>query len=129
MPDRSSPISTRTMSTTIGRAQFERFPQFVTCEAALAEVCARLAYYRRPQALALILVQDDVLKLDFALHQHHSRVTALMEKYSDRPMDLADGCIVAMTEIEPDTLVVTCDKRDFSAYRRNGREMVPTLTP
>jgi predicted nucleic acid-binding protein len=111
------------------RAQFERFAQFVTCDAVLAEVCARLAYYRQPQTLALQLLQDGAVRLDFALPQHHSRVAALMKKYADRPMDLADACLVVMTEMEGDTLLVTCDKSDFAAYRRNGRELIPILTP
>ena len=52
-----------------------------------------------------------------------------MEKYAEQPMDLADACIVAMSEIERDTLVVTCDKKDFKSCRRFGREIVPALTP
>ena len=51
-----------------------------------------------------------------------------MRKYRDQPMDLADACLVRMTEIEPRSLVVTTDE-DFKVYRRNGREVVPHVLP
>ena len=62
--------------------------------------------------------------LDFDLQTNLVFVEILMRKYRDQPMDLADGCLVRMTEIEPRSLVVTTDK-DFKVYRRNGREVVP----
>ena len=43
-------------------------------------------------------------------------------------MDLADACLVRMTEMEPRSLVVTTDG-DFKVYRRNGREVVPHVLP
>lgn len=55
-------------------------------------------------------------------------VQNLMRKYGDCPMDLADACLVRMTELEPRSLVVTTDA-DFSFYRRNGREVVPHVLP
>jgi uncharacterized protein len=54
---------------------------------------------------------------------------ALLKKYSDRHMDLADACIVRMTELVRDCQVVTLDRSDFSVYRRNGREMISLIAP
>jgi predicted nucleic acid-binding protein len=55
-------------------------------------------------------------------------VRALMHKYAGVPMSFADACLVRMTELEPKSTVVTLDG-DFAIYRRNKRQVVPTLTP
>ena len=52
-----------------------------------------------------------------------------MRKYADLPMDLADACIVRMTELHRDCRVITVDRKDFSMYRRNGRDLIPMLAP
>jgi hypothetical protein len=44
-------------------------------------------------------------------------------------MDLADACIVRMTELMRDSRVVTVDRADFAVYRRNGRELIPVIVP
>ncbi len=43
-------------------------------------------------------------------------------------MSLADACLVRLTEILPDPLVLTTDA-DFKIYRRHGRKVVPCLLP
>jgi predicted nucleic acid-binding protein len=55
------------------------------------------------------------------------RMAALMEKYSDRPMDLADGSLVAVAESLSLRRVFTIDS-DFHVYRlKDGTalEVVP----
>jgi predicted nucleic acid-binding protein len=56
-------------------------------------------------------------------------VLALLKKYADRDMDLADACIVRMTELVRDSRVVTLDRADFSVYRRSGRDVIPLIAP
>ena len=68
------------------------------------------------------------LHLVFSLANELQPVLALMEKYADVPMSLADACIVRMTEILPDPLVLTTDS-DFRVYRRHSRLVVPCRTP
>jgi predicted nucleic acid-binding protein len=109
--------------------QFQRFRCFVTCEPVLAEVCARLAYEGIRQWQALELLDQEAVVLDFDLAGRIERVKVLMEKYEDRPMDLADACLVAMTEDHADSVVVTLDRSDFSVYRRLGRDVIPIITP
>ena len=46
-----------------------------------------------------------------------------------REMDLADACIVRMTELGRDSQVITVDRDDFAAYRRNGRDFIPVIVP
>lgn len=111
------------------RLQFEDFPGFVTCDAVLAEACARLAYHGEPQSEVLRLVNKGIITPAFSLAGRTSRVQSLMEKYADRQMDLADACLVAMTEETRDCLVITTDTRDFRVYRRFGREVIPFRSP
>lgn len=110
------------------REQFSAREAFVSCEAVLAEVCARLQYCGNDPLVALEFVRAGVVTLDFDLQTHLIPVEKLMRKYRDRPMDLADACLVRMAEIEPRSLVITTDG-DFKVYRRNGREIVPHVLP
>lgn len=110
------------------REQFSAREAFVSCEAVLAEVCARLQYCGNDPLVALEFVRAGVVTLDFDLQIHLIPVEKLMRKYRDRPMDLADACLVRMAEIEPRSLVITTDG-DFKVYRRNGREIVPHVSP
>lgn len=47
----------------------------------------------------------------------HGRLRELMEKYGDRPMDLADATLVALAESLKAKTIFTLDKTDFSIYR------------
>jgi len=49
------------------------------------------------------------------------RMRALMEQYSDRPMDMADASLVAAAEAMNEKRIFTIDN-DFHIYRRNGTE-------
>ena len=56
------------------------------------------------------------------------RVSVLMEKYRNVPMDYADATLVALGEELDTNLVFTLDRRGFSAYRLNQRrsfQLVP----
>jgi predicted nucleic acid-binding protein len=109
--------------------QFKRFSRFTTCEAALSEACARLAYCGDDQSLVVDLMLAGALVVDFTASQAAERLSRLMKKYADQPMDFADACLVAMTEQVADSVVVTLDARDFAVYRRHEREVVPHISP
>ena len=55
------------------------------------------------------------------------RLRTLMARYER--MDLADACIVAMTERYRRSRVLTVDRRDFSTYRRNDRQVIDFIVP
>ena len=111
------------------KAQFGRFPGFDTCDAVLAEACARLNYYGLDQRLVIDLLATKILRVEFDSNKEAGRVSRLMKKYADLPMDFADACLVTMTEKVADSLVITLDAKDFSVYRRHEREVVPFLAP
>lgn len=52
----------------------------------------------------------------------------LHRKYHDRPMSLADACIVRMAELFEQHQVLTLDP-DFSIYRKHGREPLDLIQP
>ncbi len=110
-------------------ALFRRTEEFFTCEAVIAEACARLVYARQSPARCLRLIEEGVLHLDFDAAANISRIIRLMDKYADLPMDFADACLVNMSEDTRQSMIYTLDKSDFSVYRRHGRDMVPFESP
>ena len=66
------------------------------------------------------LVFTDRLELADLDRAALKRTAALMEKYADRPMDLADATLVALAEIRNQRRIFTLDD-DFTIYRIHGR--------
>ena len=101
-------------------------PPWITCESVLSEAdhllapdgCATLRLACRRGALRIFPVSSD----DFL------PVLDLLDKYADIPMSIADSCLVRLTEILPEPLVLTTDS-DFKIYRRLGRRLIPTRMP
>ena len=50
-----------------------------------------------------------------------------MARYAN--MDLADASIVVMSELNARSEVFTVERRDFSIYRRNDRQMIDFIAP
>jgi uncharacterized protein len=55
------------------------------------------------------------------------RICALMEKYKDLPMDLADASLVVCAEELGDGRILSTDTRDFGAYRWKQRKPFKNL--
>jgi predicted nucleic acid-binding protein len=100
-------------------------PPFHSCPEAMAEAAAMTG---RPAAIVDMIHAGEIV-LAFDLAAQAASVLKLLRKYADREMDLADACIVRMTELVRDCHVVTLDRTDFSVYRRNGRDLIPLVAP
>jgi hypothetical protein len=74
------------------------------------------------------MLRRRALDISFQVAEHLEPVTKLIEKYSNIPMSLADACLVRMTEIFADPIILTTD-RDFRIYRRHSRQVIPCVTP
>jgi predicted nucleic acid-binding protein len=102
-------------------------PPMLVCEAVLTEA----AYFLREDRLEVdplfAMLERGALRLGFELERHWPRVRAFMKRY--RQMDLADACVVVMSELFPRSTVLTVDRRDFSVYRRGDRRGIPFLAP
>jgi hypothetical protein len=73
------------------------------------------------------IVQREDLRIVELGAEERARTRALMERYHDTPMDLADASLVAVAESLNLRRVFTLDK-DFHVYRFRGRhpfEIVP----
>jgi predicted nucleic acid-binding protein len=56
------------------------------------------------------------------------RMLTLLEKYRDRPMDIADASLVVLAERMGVNEILTIDRADFDVYRLpNGRRFVQVL--
>ena len=58
-----------------------------------------------------------------------ARLAELAKRYQDQKPDLADLCVIRMSELHPKHIVLTTDHKDFRVYRRNKREAIPILCP
>lgn len=97
----------------------------LTCEAVLAEA----AFHLESSSYVLSLVDDELLQLAFDFSENLQQLQDLARRYADRKPDLADLCLVRMSELYPRYSVITVDESDFRVYRRNKRETIPLLCP
>ena len=97
----------------------------VTCDAVLAEA----AFHVQNLSLVLKLVQEGLLMPAFNVAEHLERLLALAERFADRTPDLADLCIIRLSELHPKHRVVTIDVVDFRIYRRNRKDAIPLIHP
>jgi predicted nucleic acid-binding protein len=97
----------------------------LTCEAVLAET----AFHLESAPLALAMISEGLITLAFHCDEYQLQLAALAKRYADRRPDLADLCLIRMSEIYPRHSVLTVDRRDFRVYRRNKREAIPLVCP
>lgn len=103
-------------------------PPALTCEAVLAEAWYLLSGTARGQTALLDLIAAGTLAVEFALMSELAAVRRLVARYRDRPMSLADACLVRLAELFDEAEVITLD-RDFSIYRKHGRQTIPLVSP
>ena len=96
-----------------------------TCESVLAET----AYHLRSADAVLELMQAELIVTMFDFRANLGHLHELALRYVDRQPDLADLCLVRMSELFPDRVVLTTDEKDFRVYRRNKRDVIPLVCP
>jgi len=94
----------------------------VTTEAVLTETLYLLGPNWSSQKVGLEFVLRGAFLLVPSSQASLKRVSVLMEKYRNVPMDYADATLVALGEELGTDLVFTLDRRGFSAYRLNQRK-------
>jgi uncharacterized protein len=97
----------------------------LTCEAVLAET----AFHLGSSALVLAMLHDGLVRPALVLSEHASRLAELATRYDDRKPDLADLCLIRLSELHPRYPVITTDLSDFRVYRRGRREAIPLIPP
>ena len=118
-----TPARQRQGDITVHRPAYPVLPWVLPSSAWTRTVFSRPCARRLHRAIGF----DAILSFDLAAQA--GSVLALLKKYADRDMDLADACIVRMTELTKACTVLTVDRGDFAVYRRNGRDVIPILAP
>ena len=103
-------------------------PPVYTCEAVISEACFLLSRLAGGQDALLELLTNHVIEVDFQMSNELAAVRRLMRKFATVPMALADACLVRMSELDRSSVILTLDS-DFRVYRRNWRQIIPTIMP
>lgn len=65
----------------------------------------------------------------FSVADHRERLEELAHQYANCAPDLADLCLIRMSELHPRYPVITTDVKDFRVYRRGKRDAIPLICP
>ena len=100
----------------------------LVCEPVLTEAMFLLGRLPAAQDALLRLLDRGALRIGLQLGEHVPELRTLFQKYQDRPISLADACIVRMAELYDKHAVFTLDA-DFTVYRKHGREPLDVIHP
>jgi predicted nucleic acid-binding protein len=111
------------------RAEFSKlsFP-LTTCEAVISEAVFLLHSDRLSSDPLFEAITRGMITVSFSLQNHWPEVRNLVSKYYDLPMSLADACLVRMSELSPESEILTND-RHFRIYRKLGRQEIALRCP
>jgi uncharacterized protein len=101
----------------------ETTPPFRCCEAVLAEACFLMRKVDPAgPAEVLALGRKGVYEIAVSLAEQGPGVESLLRKYADRPISLADACLIRSAELHDESRIFSFDA-DFRVYRwaRNRR--------
>ena len=97
----------------------------LTCEAVLAET----AFHLKNVGIVLAMIREGLVAIAFDCADHLPELEALAKRFADREPDLADLCLIRMSELNSRHSVITTDRKDFRIYRRHKREVIPIICP
>ena len=103
-------------------------PPLLTCEPVLTEAAFLLKREGRDTDPLFALLDRGVIRIGLSLQEQQADLRALMRRYRNRPMSLADACLVRLSEIHASAEVLTLDS-DFRVYRRHGNKVIPLRMP
>ncbi len=97
----------------------------LTSEAVLSET----AFHLQSSRTALLMVESGLVRIAINPEREWPELLRLAEQFDDQRPDLADLCVIRLSEIYPIHKVLTVDGSDFRVYRRNNREPMPVVCP
>lgn len=103
-------------------------PPLLTCEPVLTEAAFLLKREGCETDSLFALLDRGVIRVALAVQEEQADLRTLMRRYRERPMSLADACMVRLSEVHPSGEVFTLDS-NFQIYRRHGNKVIPTLMP
>jgi len=99
-----------------------------TCEAVITESAHIVRRVPGGRKAIMDLLANGILVISFRMDAELRDLLKLVERYASVPMSIADACLVRMSELTPDSAILTFD-RDFRVYRRGGRHSIPVIMP
>jgi predicted nucleic acid-binding protein len=88
-----------------------------TCEAVVSEAAFLLkTVHRKAPAELMKLARNGVYEISISLRDHFFNVESLLVRYDNRPISLADACLIRGAEIFEEPRILTFDS-DFRIYR------------
>jgi predicted nucleic acid-binding protein len=102
-------------------------PPVITCEPVLSEACFLIERNRQPGALVLDFALESEFQVGLQLGGELAAVRALMQRYVNVPMSLADACLVRLAELT--ALPICTLDADFAIYRAHGRRPLQLIAP
>ena len=103
-------------------------PPLLTCEPVLTEAAFLLKREGRDADALFAMLERGIIRIAISLEGEQADLRALMRRYRNRPMSLADACLVRLSEIHSAAEVLTMDS-DFRIYRRHGNKVIPVRMP
>lgn len=103
-------------------------PPLLTCEPVLTEAAFLLKREGRDADPLFALLERRIVAIGISVEEQQSDLRALMRRYRNRPMSLADACLVRLSEMHGAAEVLTLDS-DFRIYRRHGNKVIPVRMP
>jgi uncharacterized protein len=103
-------------------------PPLLTCEPVLTEAAFLLKREGCEADLLFVLLERGVIRIALEVQEEQADLRALMRRYRNQPMSLADACLVRLSELHAEGEVFTLDS-DFRIYRRHGNKVIPVLLP
>ena len=93
--------------------------KWITTWPVIVETCHFFTQKDNFQAVMLLMnmLENDLMELFQIKKEHLSIIQALMLKYKDLPMDLADASLVLLANELRSGDIVSTDQRDFKTYR------------
>jgi len=97
-------------------------PPLRCCESVVAEACflMRKVHPQGP-AEVIALGRRGVYEISLKLHEHWTSIEGLLKKYKNRPISLADACLIRCAEAFEEPRILTFDS-DFRVYRWGRRK-------
>ena len=98
---------------------------WLVCEPVLTEA----AFMVGTPAPLLEMLEARDLEIGLRVDEECQAVQSIAARYRARGMDLADACVVRLSERHRECVVLTTDRSDFTVYRRLGRQSIPCRFP
>ena len=100
-------------------------PPLLTCESVLSET----AFHLGSSKVTLAMVQEGLVSVHWEFAQEWRSLQKLALQFKEQEPDLADLCVIRLSELNPKHTVLTVDAGHFRVFRRNIRERIPAIFP